>query len=156
MADLVTHVAFGYFAGKSTFSTHLRTIFYVGCILPDILTRPFYIIFPSLYWLVEPFHTPVVLILICALFALFFTPNLRKKIFYALVAGVGCHLLVDLFQTNIVDGYLWFYPFSWETLHIGFYKPEQSLYLMPILLIIIISIEIIAYFKWKRQNLTYF
>ena len=40
-------------------SREAKVLFLVGNLLPDLLTRPFYAVFPKLYWAIAPLHTPV-------------------------------------------------------------------------------------------------
>ncbi len=136
MPDLLTHLVVAEGCRKVTRSYSLNSWFLIGTVLPDILTRPFNIIFPSLFWFVMPLHTPVGLFLVCMFLSSFFRPQKQRQVFYNLLGGSALHLLLDLFQKHIGDGYYLFFPFSWSSFEIGIIWPETSLYLLPLWIIV--------------------
>jgi hypothetical protein len=103
----------------------------IGTILPDILTRPFIILFPPVGWFFMPFHTPAGLLLVSALISELFAASRRRLIFLSLTGGAGLHLFLDLFQKHSSGGYYLFFPFSWRKFEFGLVSPEASLYLFP-------------------------
>jgi hypothetical protein len=110
----------------------LAAWFLIGTILPDVLTRPFYIVFPSLHWFVMPLHTPVGLVLVCLLISHFLPPPQHRPVFYNLMGGAGLHLLLDICQKQMGDGYHLLFPFSWSSVELSLFWPETSLYLLPL------------------------
>jgi len=111
-------------------------VFALGVILPDLLSRPFHILFPSTYWFVVPFHSPLVCLLYCALISLVFAPGLRRICFLALFAGVALHLFLDSFQNQAGPVYYWLFPFSWKSGWFGLFWPEEALFFLPLTIMI--------------------
>ncbi len=149
MPDLITHGAFAYAATRSPRFDRFRVIFYLGTILPDLITRPFYIINPHLYPYTVAVHTPIFMILFCLLVAEFFIEPLRKPVRLYLLAGVFLHFFLDFFQRHIETGYLWLFPFSWKTFEIGLFWPETPLMLTPLWLALIAVYEAIRLLRKK-------
>jgi hypothetical protein len=131
MPDLLTHIIIAQ-GWRKGLGYSLTSWFLVGTVLPDILTRPFNIIFPSLFWFFMPLHTPVGLFLVCAFISRFFQPEKQNPVLYNLLGGSALHLLLDLFQKHIGSGYHLLFPFSWSSFEIGLIWPETSLYLLPL------------------------
>ncbi|MFC1718855.1 hypothetical protein ACFL6S_34705 [Candidatus Poribacteria bacterium] len=72
MPDLVTHISAAYLVRRGTKSiAQAGALFYLGVILPDLLTRPVNILLPPLYWFVMPLHTPLALTMVCLLLSYF-------------------------------------------------------------------------------------
>lgn len=142
MPDLVTHCSVAYFFMETSKFPRNPVLFYVGTILPDILTRPFYIVHAGLYPIVTPFHTPVVLLLICLLASFLFAEGTRKTVFFSLLGGCYLHIMVDLTQRHILPEYFVFLPFSWKTFEFGIIWPESWFYIMPFLVLGMIFNEI--------------
>lgn len=149
MPDLLTHyLTAKIITGKS--ATRAISPFFLGTILPDVLSRIPSIVIINLFekydchldWFLAIFHSPLVLILICLLIAYFFEENLRKGVFKLLILGTALHLVLDMLQKTFTShsGYLWFFPFSFKSFNIPFFWPDQSLYFIPILLIVLIFI----------------
>ena len=139
MPDLLTHFLVAYLLVQILSIKRYASIFYVGAILPDVLSRPFMLADLWSYWFFEPLHTPLVLILSCSLLTCFFEEEIRKKVFAYLLTGVSLHLFMDVFQKHMTLGYPWLFPFSWVDFEIGLLWPEQSLYYLPVLLTLIVS-----------------
>ena len=154
MPDLVTHLSAAYFANKALKLTKYIAIFYLGTILPDILTRPFYILQPRLYWFVYPLHTPITLILVCLTISYLFEERIRKDVFISLSIGVFIHLALDVLPKHLIDKPRWLFPFSQWGFEIGLFWPDDSVYAVPFLLIGVIIVEIIT--KRKKGYLRRF
>lgn len=139
MPDLATHLAAGYLLAetKPTLSRAAKTLFLTGNLLPDLLTRPFDAFVPGLYWAYSPLHSPVGLVLVCAVAGYLFEPRLRRTAFWALLLGSGLHLLLDSLQKRVVDVYGFLFPLAWRDIYLGLFWPDESLYLLPVLIVII-------------------
>jgi len=144
MPDLITHLSVAYLLRKRVKILKYSAVFYLGTILPDILTRPFYILFPNTYWAVLPLHAPIPLFFVCWLITYLFDEPSRRGIFISLASGVYLHLLLDFFQKHIEPEFLPLFPFSWEALEIGLFWPEQSLYAIPFWILLILVVELIS------------
>ena len=151
MPDLVTHISVAYLAQKSFKASKYLAVFFAGTILPDILTRPLYIIFPGAYWFIYPLHTPFILILVCLLISYFFEEKIRKTIFISLLAGVFLHLFLDFFQEHLIGVNYWLFPFSDIDVGVSLFWQDDSPYAVPFLLIAIIAIEIVSLITRTRK-----
>ena len=159
MPDLITHVAVSHLVkrpfelqrkGKSAVA--FRTIFYFGTILPDILTRPFYILFPATYNWVIFFHTPAGIALTSALIAFLFESTIRRKVFINLIAGAGLHFFMDAFQKQVSGNNFWLFPFSWKDFGFGVAWPGEIMYFIPLWLTLVVFLEMWIYFRSKKRT----
>ena len=159
MPDLLTHFLSAYILGKWTIpSRAMRSIFYLGSILPDIFSRGPVILlefilkkFPAeIFWFFANFHSPFAVFWISLLISQFFQKN-RRKIFFILFSGAGFHFFLDILQRHVEPVYFWFFPFSWNKWEIGLFWADSSVYVIPILLCFILIIEGIGFlFSSKR------
>lgn len=144
MPDLLTHVLFAYPARK-IWSKKLVFIL-VGSIFPDLLGRAFGVFISNssiVGWYQTVVHTPFSLILITYSLSFFFPQKERRTIFTFLLIGIASHLFLDLFQKSIGVGYLWLFPFSFSTFQIPLIWPDESIFLIPVLVIFNVSIIIL-------------
>lgn len=148
MPDLVTHVVAGYGLQRG-FSPRLSAWFLIGAVLPDILTRPFTIVWPGSFWWTMPLHTPVGLLLVGAAVAFLHRPGGRRSVFLNLAAGSFVHVFLDLFQTHLAGSYYLFFPFSWRSVEVNVMWPETTLYLLP--LWVVLSIWLV-FRELRRQR----
>ncbi|MDZ7723132.1 MAG: hypothetical protein U5R06_10090 [candidate division KSB1 bacterium] len=151
MPDLITHTAAAYLAGRYFLTAHNRVLLYMGVILPDILVRPFYIIFPAVYPYTVGIHTPFFMIIAVALATELFAPGIRKAAFTYLSLGVFFHFILDLLQKHISSGYYWLFPFSWQSFEIGLFWPHQTLPLIPLWIMLVIALEFFIQ-KYQRKH----
>jgi hypothetical protein len=150
MPDLLTHVAIAYGVQRCSSKLFSTSWFLVGTILPDVMTRPFNILFPSMNWFFMPFHTPAGFLLLSALISEFFSASMRRLVFLSLVGGAFLHLFLDLFQKHSGGGYYLFFPFSWRKFEFGLISPEASLYLFPVWLSIAVFVAVRAFLFNKK------
>jgi hypothetical protein len=136
MPDLITHTATSYLLGKSVKIKKYLLIFCWGNILPDILTRPLYIIFPQTGDYTIGFHTPFGIIPVLLLISLLFEEKEQKSIFLYLYIGSIFHMFLDSFQKHIGEGYYWLFPFSWKSFGFNLFWTEDSLYAIPFLILL--------------------
>jgi hypothetical protein len=151
MPDLITHSAFSWLLSRSPRFDRFRVIFYLGTVLPDIITRPIYILSPVLQPWTTAMHTPLFMTLFCFLAAEFFVGTMRKPVRLWLLGGVWLHFFLDLFQRHIETGYLWFFPFSWKSLEIGLFWPETPLLMTPLWLAVVAVVEGMRYTRHKKH-----
>ncbi len=143
MPDLITHTAVAYFASRPRSCARYRAIFYLGTILPDLLSRPLYILKPELFVYAAAIHTPIFLTAFCLLLAELFNETIRRGTRISLLAGVGLHLFLDLLQRHVAAGYFWLFPFSWKSFEIGWFWPETPLSLAPLWISLVLATEAI-------------
>src|SRR5215510_10399984 len=105
MPDLLTHLIIAEACRKGMRQYALTSWFLIGTVLPDVLTRPFSILLPSLFWFSMPLHTPMGLFLACTLISQFFPAAGRRSIFRNLLGGAALHLFLDIFQAHIAGSY---------------------------------------------------
>ncbi len=167
MPDLLTHYLSARILTVKS-GTRLISLFFMGTILPDVLSRVPSIVIAILFgtydchlgWFWAILHSPIVLILVCFLMTFFFEENLRKSVFRFLIFGVVLHLGLDMLQKTFTSGsgYLWFFPFSFKSFNIPLFWPDQSLYFIPVLLVILIFIwwfkpdEEMIREKWRNKR----
>ena len=152
MPDLITHAAAAYFASRAKRFANHRAAFYLGTVLPDLISRPLYIIKPELFVYAVAIHTPIFLTVFSLLLAELFDEKLQRGVRIFLLAGVGLHLFLDLLQRHIGSGYFWFFPFSWKSFEIGFFWPETPLSLAPLWIGLVLATE--AIIRLRRRTFT--
>lgn len=141
MPDIATHVLAAYLFKKASGINPLA-LFLLGTMLPDILSRPLYMLFPGLFWAVRPFHSIFVIALVCLLISYLFPEAARKSTLKVLFAGAMLHLFLDLLQKTIYGGYPWLFPFSTYSPSLGLFWPEDPLFALPFLAAISLAIYI--------------
>lgn len=140
MPDLISHIGSGYLAAAGYRRRNWMALFLFATTLPDLATRPLYIILPQSYWFLKPLHTPLGLLLLCFALSGLFAQQARNRVFLLLLAGCALHLLLDLFQKHLHGGYPLLFPLSWETFEIGLLWPAQTLYFIPVWFFVIFMI----------------
>lgn len=135
MPDLVTHVVAGYGLQRG-FWPRLSAWFLIGAVFPDLLTRPFTIVWPGSFWWTMPFHTPIGLALVCGAVAFLHGARGRRSVFVNLLAGSFLHVFLDLFQAHLAGSYYLFFPFSWRSVEVDLMWPETTLYLLPLWIVL--------------------
>ena len=145
MADLLVHVASGFAVGRPMRDGRLRSLIYVGVCLPDLLYKGLLYLGGAPNWLCEPTHSPLGLVVFCYATALLFEEDWRKRAFAALLGGAYLHVLFDLGKNYMGSGViLWAFPFSMEAVELGWYYPEDTIYLMLPALVVMLVVEAIA------------
>ncbi len=157
MPDLMTHVAISHlikrpfeFKQENSDAVPIRILFYLGTILPDVLSRPWYILISVTGEWVVLYHTPFGLILISSLLALFFDPTIRKKAWINLTAGGLFHFLLDSFQKQILSGVSWLWPFSWRAFGYGLMEAGDILQYIPLWIGLVIIMEA-GFYLWRKK-----
>jgi hypothetical protein len=144
MPDLMTHTFIGLILAKGKENRskiqqgYFLFVFFflLGNILPDITSRVPMIVFPKLIPFFEPYHTLLGGLLFAYVFSLLFEENIRRPVFGFALAGSVFHQVTDLVQKNFFgSGYRLFFPLELE-INIGFVWPEDSVYILPFLLLI--------------------
>jgi hypothetical protein len=144
MADLLVHVASAYAVGRPLRDGRLRSIVYVGVCLPDLIYKSLLYLGNAPTWLCEPTHAPLGQIPWCYAAALLFEEAWRKRAFVALLAGGWLHLLIDVAKSYMGEGVIpWAFPFSMQTVELGWYYPDDSVYLMLPSLGVIAAVELL-------------
>lgn len=150
MPDLLTHAAAAHLAARRWFPRPAAILFTVGTMLPDVLSRPFYIIFPALHWWVMPLHTPVGIALVCWMLAGLFRMEDRQTVGLALFGGAVFHFLLDAPQQHVAAGYFWLFPFSWKTYEWGLWWSEDSVKIVPFVVVLVAVVEGFIYLRTAR------
>ena len=129
-----------------------RILFYSGTILPDLLSRPFYIIFPSTYLWITALHTPLAMLIIITMLSLLFHSGIRKRVFLNLCGGAALHFLLDALQKHVSGNNFWLFPFSWKNFSYGVAWPEDILLLIPVWIILAFITELIVRKREKQLS----
>jgi hypothetical protein len=152
MPDLVTHFAAAYFLKRPRRWSDFRVPFYLGAILPDILTRPLYIVYPPSNELIYSLHTPLAVILISILISSFVIPSQRSGVRLNLLLGAGTHFGLDLLQKSVTGSYHWFFPFSLKTFEWGLIWADDSVRLVPLWVVLVFTAEAFSLLKKKKSK----
>ncbi len=152
MPDLVTHFAGAYLVNRGWKIGRGAVIFYLGAMLPDLITRPFHILFPRLLPAIWGLHSPAGAFLACWLISLFFRYDQRRPVFWLLFSGSLLHFLMDTAQKHLTGGYLWLFPFSSRRITVGFIWPEDSIRFLPITLLIVLLVFAVSRWRERRRN----
>lgn len=153
MPELVTHTVAAYLIRKRNIPTADLLIYLFGAMLPDLLTRPFMILYPPIRYFVNVLHTPVALVLVIYLIAQYFEDSIRNKVMKLLALGTFTHLFLDLFQNSIqYRGYSWFFPFTFWDFRIGLFWPEDSVSYLPITLAVFV-IDVVMTYRAKSKRI---
>jgi len=154
MPDLVTHFTSAYILKIPDRWARFRVPFYLGALLPDLLSRPWTIIHPPASHLVYSLHTPLMTAIICLLIAQLFEEDIRPSVRVNLLLGVTLHFSLDILQKQATIAYYWLFPFSWKTFGLGLFWPEDTVRLVPLWVGLILTIEAVLQFRKKfiRKN----
>lgn len=136
MADLLTHACTGLLWRGLRRGPHTGVLV-LGTLLPDLLARipPISLTWArdhglsvptALIYAWEPLHLPVGMALVAVLLASFFPAAERRAVAAHLAGGMLLHLLFDLPQDHLGQGYLLLYPFSVRSFELGWVGPEAS------------------------------
>jgi hypothetical protein len=127
---------------------HRTAIYYLGTILPDLLTRPFHILYPPCRPYVTALHSPFCCILASVVVARAFAPHLRATACRLLIIGALVHQLLDLIQKQVAMGYCIFFPFSTYSPTFALLWPDETLWLSPVLLLVALILS------WRERRRT--
>lgn len=159
MPDLITHMVFSHFLIRifEQIKNHgkfgpFRVLFYIGVLLPDILTRPCYILFADTYAWTVAIHTPAGSIVTCAIIAMLFDLKIRKNVFVFLLAGILSHFMLDSLQKQLINNNYWFFPFSWKPVGYGIVGAGEIIEWIPVLLITVLVFETILWFLNRNRE----
>jgi membrane-bound metal-dependent hydrolase YbcI (DUF457 family) len=137
MPDLLTHTLFVYPAKK--WLPEKIIFLLIGAILPDILGRTLGVFISDstiVGWYQVAIHTPMCLALFVYSLSFFFPQKERKTVFLFIILGAASHLFLDLFQKTTTFGYLWLFPFSFSSFNIPLFWPDESIFLIPMFILI--------------------
>jgi len=141
--DLITHTVLGYFLVRRWRHAAYAFLFLIGNMMPDLMTRPFYIMYSTSYWWVYPLHTPLGALVVCWGLTGLFNERDRRPVFLALAGGSMAHFALDMLQKHAGMGYVWFMPFSWGFTDWGLFRPEDALRWLPVSVGIVAVAEIL-------------
>lgn len=157
MPDLITHVAFTHIASRpfiwgtqSLSSNACRILVYLGTLLPDILTRPFYILFPISNNFFTPIHTPFGMFIVTFIIILFFESQIRLQSYLFLNFGVFLHFLLDATQKKIIGNNFWLFPFSLKDFHWEILWADDYVNYIPQTIMIVLTFEIAVQYLQRR------
>ncbi|MBN1783032.1 hypothetical protein JW948_17995 [bacterium] len=160
MPDLITHMAFSHVLIRiyeqirnSPHRSACRVLFYLGTILPDILSRPWYIVFPKLHAVTLAMHTPAGMLLVCLIVALLFETPVRKPVFLYLWAGTWAHFLLDAFQKQLIYNNYWFFPFTWKAVGWGIAGAGTILEWIPVWLACVLVFELSIFIINRKKRI---
>ena len=140
MPDLATHVLSGFFVRRPR---SYRELFFIGLVLPDVLGRFPMVFYKNSYWAIAPGHTPIGVVIASYLISFLFESDVRKTVFKNLLLGASVHLFLDLLQRHVSPAYYWLFPFSWKTFEIPLFWPDQTIYAVPFIALLLAVIHLV-------------
>jgi hypothetical protein len=60
--------------------------------------------------------------------------------------------LLDTPQKHIAAGYFWLFPFSWTTYEWGWWWSEDSVRIVPWVILLVAIMEILIYFQTQKRR----
>ena len=158
MPDLITHTAIARllsgpfeFRNRSPHRLPLGIFLYIGVMLPDLMSRPWYILSPSVHDWVVAFHTPFGMLTACAFAALFFERSLRAGVFGRLFLGTVLHFAVDCLQKQVTGNNYWLFPFSWKNFGVGLFWADDAIPFVPVWIALVLLMEVILRVRRVKQ-----
>ena len=151
MPDLVTHSFAAWLFTRPGHWQKAPLLFFLGAILPDLVSRPIYILFPMKQEYTVGMHTPLFTILTGLLAAEGMAPELRRIARLSISGGIVLHFGLDIMQRHLVGGYYWFFPFSWRSFELGWFWPETTVPWIPVWLGAMLAGEIFLFLRRKRR-----
>ncbi len=155
MPDLFSHLCVTHLARRGVEARRGRdlpeadaAVFYLGGCLPDLVSRaPGVLTSSSLaHHVLAAMHQPVPVLLVAYVLTLVLPAARRRRYFAWLVAGAALHYALDILQRDLGDaGEFWLFPFSFKTLQLGLFWPDQAVVaIVPLL-------ACIALVEWRRR-----
>jgi len=160
MPDLVTHGLSGVVLKRVGNRRISLALVLFGSLLPDLISwLPLNLYFhlerlwnlpPTLQRFFPPMHSPLLVVLVCALMAELFTSAYRRLAFESLVAGSLLHVLLDLLQWKYDGGYLVFYPLSLTRHQIGLVDQQYWYFWLALVLGIGLLLEAARFLMGRK------
>jgi hypothetical protein len=157
MPDLITHTAVAHLirrpfesANTSNNPAPMRILFLIGVMMPDLMSRPWYILSPAVHDWVVAFHTPAGMLAACAAASLLLERSLRRKAFLWLFSGAVLHFAVDSLQKQVSGNNFWLFPFSWKNFGIGLFWAGEAIPFVPVWLALVLGLEL--YFSTRSAK----
>jgi len=157
MPDLLTHLASAHIVRRSieysrenAWSGKESTLFYLGGILPDLLSKPATIVFPNpeVIWFVSAAHTPAAVLFLSYLIVMVLKTEGRIVAMRFILGGTLLHFGLDIMQKHLASGaYYWFFPFSWKTFNIPLFWPSDTILAIPFLVAGVFLLEVIQRYR---------
>ena len=147
MPDLFSHTLSGYLCMRPRWrESFLPSVFLLGCIFPDLVRGPLFIIIKLTplelrdYFSLQILHSPIPLLTQSWLVAFLFEAGLRKKVFINLLGGIALHLVLDAGQRAYYFSYFWLFPISFENPVPGIWWADESIWITAVLIPITIFV----------------
>ena len=133
-------------------NSHKVFFFLAGNLMPDLISRVPMILFPKQSIYFTSYHTLIGTLIMSYVLSFLFSTDYRKNIFKYLFSGAVFHLITDLIQKDIFNnGYDILFPLNLK-IKLGFIWPEDSLYALPFLLILVFILYHKSLIKLINKN----
>ena len=159
MPDLATHAIGGYLVYLGATKTFRKpadravsAAFVLGNILPDITTRPAFLLFPKTYEFVFSLHTPILMLLFTILLVSFLKEEIRLKAGGWIFAGSLLHIFLDHLQIHVAPATYWLFPFSSNSTSLGLFGVDDSMIILPYLFAIFLVVLVTDRSKKRRLS----
>lgn len=155
MPDAATHILIQILINQYLLIRRILPYTLFGAVAPDLLKGLTRWLPPEERWLFYPTHSPIFMLVFFYTISMLFHHKERLTLITGCLIGMVIHLLLDLFQINLGGGYYMpFFPLSFQTVTFDFYKPEASIYWLP--LIIFVTIMAVVTRKMLRGKVKSF
>lgn len=142
MPDLMSHLLIGLILAE-LFNIKKKSIVVMGALLPDLLSKIhliYYYFGISPFIFFSSFHTPLMMFLLSLLLAPLFIYS-SSKFLISFNIGSMSHMISDLTMKHFtVSGSRLLFPFSMKNFTLNLIWPEQSIYVLIVLLMIYVGI----------------
>jgi hypothetical protein len=139
MPELLTHSLIG-LAGRQLARrrSSVDPLLLVGCCLPDWISHA-HVVWPALYEPVGLLHEPIPVTIAAALWATFLRKGSRIAGWGAICLGALLHYAADLMQAHAFPAYFPLFPLSDRSVDIGWFPVEGSLWIAPLLALLVLT-----------------
>lgn len=142
MPDAATHLLTARIAGGLLRRPEMRALLCLGVLWPDLLAKCTSIVLRCPEGFEIPSHSFVGLAVASAGAAMLFRPADRLGAWALLMAGSTLHLAADALKDfGVYGGLRLLYPFSAHGYSIGLFRSEDSAYLLPVAVLLLLLID---------------
>ena len=138
MPDLVTHFAVSRIAVTPLRDKWMVLLVLLGTALPDLLGKGLDVAIDATRFTATPTHSLAGILVAAYLGAFFVEQRIRPAACLALFLGQALHLVLDCMKSTLLGGQALLFPFVSTHYEAGLFRSEESLYAMPVALIVLL------------------
>lgn len=138
MPDLLAHTAVARLVVLPARDPVRVLLVLFGSVLPDLASKTIEMFVVSPIYTAIPSHSLPGTFLQAFAISFFFSESIRPAAFRDILLGEILHVALDLLKTSATVGYLFLYPFTTRGFEAGLIHSEDSVYLAPLFLLILL------------------